>query len=873
MHLKVLKNNRLKRKNNDMKKTTLFLFSLFLTIGTMAQNYRFEEIDIKSNADAMLYSNAPCTVTTWGDDFRGWHVLFDNDPETIFHSEYGSGTSVDGLDHYLRVDLGEGNELTTFKFTFTTRNKNSEVNSPTTIVVEGSNDANGPYTGIKTITGISQQNSYKYESEVLGNANNAYRYIRFRVTATGSYENQTDGGGKKFFFISEFGMSRAIRNGYVHNTGTSVHSERKLNSFTITDGTNSLNVTSIQPAVRSSIYVDMSGQKLTTKAGSTLYFSAFDWSGSWMHAYAYIDYNQDCFFKLENNNDGTGTGEIVSYNYYDGRTITGDNGNTDGNAIKNDYNGSKAMPAFTLPVNLQPGEYRLRIKIDWNNLDADYGDTSLVGGSGTNKNNQKIVDNGGCQCDITLVVESASVTPRRVSVVAGAGGSVSIAGETGTEVETVGMVNIIATPDYGYGFVNWKNGEEIVSTAASYMYNGEEEAEFVAEFRRLSIDEQYTKLSQPTFTQSDGNITEIAQIEFNNRNITGFHTALGTTTRLNETIKVKAGETYNLTIGYELHWGDISLYQIDNNGTQTKYGPYLCEWESGANPLNILKRDNPTMYEDFDLTSLDDFNVDTSGSAPYIWLPYEITIDEDHNFGDLVVVRIVVASENYVQGRCFDILLEVAQQHTLSVSAAGWASLYLDFPAAIPDFGDEDEEAGVYIVTGVRDGGYLNLVKVTEGVLPANTGVIVKAAQDTYDFIYSEDEQADVVGNLLLGTVTDELIEGHAYVLGNKNGIGFYQAILNYNATYNKITNEADIEQYGVYFKNNNHKAYLLASALAPTMQSNAGYRFAFGGTTAVEEVEMRNGKGEIYDLTGRKLSEITKPGIYIINGKKVIIR
>ena len=464
-----------------------------------------------------------------------------------------------------------------------------------------------------------------------------------------------------------------------------------------------------------------------------------------------------------------------------------------------------------------------------------------------------------------LIVESASVTPRRVSVFAGVGGSVSIEGETGTEVEVAGNVNIIATPDYGYEFVNWKKDEEIISTTASYVYNGEEDAEFVAEFRRLSIDEQYTKLSQPTFTQSNGNITEIAQIEFNDRNITGFSTTLGTTTRLNETIKVKAGETYNLTIGYELRWGDISLDQIDNNGTQTKYGPYLCEWEAGANPLNILKEKNPTMYEKFDLTSLDEFTVDTSGSAPYIWLPYEITIDEDHNFGDLVVVRLVVATENYVQGRCFDILLEVAQQHTLNVSAAGWASLYLDFPAAIPDFGNEDEEAGVYIVTGVKEGNWLNLVKVTDGVLPANTGVIVKATQGTYDFMYSEEGQADVSRNLLKGSVVDEYIEGKAYVLGNKNGIGFYQAELNKNATGNAGN---------THFKNNAYKSYLLLSSDIPSVNKSAGFRFAFGGTTAVEEVcRGEVGSPEIYDLTGRKLSEITKPGIYIINGNKVIVR
>ena len=35
--LKEFKHNRLKQKNNDMKKTTLFLMSLFLTIGAMAQ--------------------------------------------------------------------------------------------------------------------------------------------------------------------------------------------------------------------------------------------------------------------------------------------------------------------------------------------------------------------------------------------------------------------------------------------------------------------------------------------------------------------------------------------------------------------------------------------------------------------------------------------------------------------------------------------------------------------------------------------------------------------------------------------------------------------------------------------------------------------
>ena len=187
-----------------MRKFTLFL-ALMVTMVTSAFAQGSEVIDIASNADAMLYSNAPCKVTTWGDDFKGWHVLFDNDPSTFFHSDYSGDPSVDGLDHYWRVDMGEGNSVSLFTFTFTTRNTNCEVNSPTTIVVEGSNEADGEYTEIATLSGLPTTNSTVYTSETLGSEDVAYRYIRYRVTETKTNQKQ---GGKVFFFIAEFGMSK-----------------------------------------------------------------------------------------------------------------------------------------------------------------------------------------------------------------------------------------------------------------------------------------------------------------------------------------------------------------------------------------------------------------------------------------------------------------------------------------------------------------------------------------------------------------------------------------------------------------------------------------------------------------------------------------
>ena len=42
---------------------------------------------------------------------------------------------------------------------------------------------------------------------------------------------------------------------------------------------------------------------------------------------------------------------------------------------------------------------------------------------------------------------------------------------------------------------------------------------------------------------------------------------------------------------------------------------------------------------------------------------------------------------------------------------------------------------------------------------------------------------------------------------------------------------------------------------------------------TGVEEVETDGGDKVIYDISGRKLSEITRPGLYIVNGKKVIVK
>ena len=157
--------------------------------------------DMTNPQDEVLYTNAHCTNTQYGDQFASWEVLFDGKADSFFHSEYSDNESLDGEHHYLRVDAGK--PISEFNFTFTTRSTNSWINSPTEMVVEGCDLPNGEYEEIAVLTGLPTTDATIYNSEVLGNGK-AYRYIRYRVTKTASNYNVK---GHPYFFLAEFGMS------------------------------------------------------------------------------------------------------------------------------------------------------------------------------------------------------------------------------------------------------------------------------------------------------------------------------------------------------------------------------------------------------------------------------------------------------------------------------------------------------------------------------------------------------------------------------------------------------------------------------------------------------------------------------------------
>ena len=121
----------------------------------------------------------------------------------------------------------------------------------------------------------------------------------------------------------------------------------------------------------------------------------FNYTGAWMSAYTYVDWGRDGVFKDTLNNNGTPApgSDVTSYSavqigdtWYKSDGSTTDNGNTIGGGV----------PTFTIPEGTANGFYRMRYKVDWNNINPAGGNT--------------LVSDGGGIVDVTLDVHGPKVT-------------------------------------------------------------------------------------------------------------------------------------------------------------------------------------------------------------------------------------------------------------------------------------------------------------------------------------------------------------------------------------------------------------------------------------------------------------------------------
>ena len=180
------------------------------------------------------------------------------------------------------------------------------------------------------------------------------------------------------------------------------------------------------------------------------------------------------------------------------------------------------------------------------------------------------------------------------------------------------------------------------------------------------------------------------------------------------------------------------------------------------------------------------------------------------------------------------------------------ATFSAPFPTVVP------ENTTAYSVATQTDGNITSVntytVATAGEAIPANTGVILLGSNTSLTMLPRTTEEIVTIEDGALkhsAGAAKDITSENSYVLANKTtGWGFY-----------KVGASASALPM--------NKAYLVL----PTNTPQSFVRCFFGNTTGLDSTPLQNAStNNIYDLSGRQVKVASK-GVYIINGKKVLVK
>lgn len=149
--------------------------------------------------------------------------------------------------------------------------------------------------------------------------------------------------------------------------------------------------------------------------------------------------------------------------------------------------------------------------------------------------------------------------------------------------------------------------------------------------------------------------------------------------------------------------------------------------------------------------------------------------------------------------------------------------------------------------------------------IPANTGILLYSDAENVDYYTVENKTVDAISPV------DNMLEP-----APKDGgiFAFNEGYKYYKLAYNDYTNRTGL---GFYWGANNGGAFYVKGGtaylkvLAATTAGAKGFTLN-GEATGIEGVNanVENAKA-IYNLNGQRVASMAKPGLYIVNGKKVV--
>ena len=176
----------------------------------------------------------------------------------------------------------------------------------------------------------------------------------------------------------------------------------------------------------------------------------------------------------------------------------------------------------------------------------------------------------------------------------------------------------------------------------------------------------------------------------------------------------------------------------------------------------------------------------------------------------------------------------------VSISEVGYATLCSPVSLEIPE--------GIKAYYGEDKGDELLFTKIEDGIIPANTGVILKGEEGIYNFNVITGGSAS---SILTGTFATINRPENSYIFANgSQGVAFYKdgaSVIPAFKAYLEAESGGDVKTF--YFNEE-------------------------GATSLNEELRVKNEEiaPVVYDRAGRKLNSQLPKGIYIVNGKKVVL-
>lgn len=305
----------------------------------------------------------------------------------------------------------------------------------------------------------------------------------------------------------------------------------------------------------------------------------------------------------------------------------------------------------------------------------------------------------------------------------------------------------------------------------------------------------------------------------------------------------KTDETvYELELGGET--GKWTLYDKINNG-------YL--YAAGASSDNYLRTQQSVTTK-----SQATISFSTKGDATIKFIDSKTernTLRYNSNKGNNLFAC-------YISGKLQPVQL-YRKVGTFPLTTAQYGTYYTEDAFVMP------EGVTGYTITS-EDGKTLkfNGNYVAGAVVPAKTALVLKATEELtankeYTYTIVNSDAAAPTDNLLHGSVAEAMTsvkDATAYykLAQGEDGLGFY-----YGA------------KDGGAFKNGAHKAYL--AVMTPFLSQMRGFSFD-SMTTGINHVVANTEHAKsavIYDLNGRRVNSLNAAakGVYIVNGKKVIVK